>query len=432
VRNKYISIILSRNEANADIFIRKFFPAGINPDQKAKIVRMLEMQRHAMLMFTSCGWFFDEVSGIETRRILHYADRAIQIAEHETQIKLHDEFLLRLALAPSNIPAIGDASRLYQKEIRPHRITLTKVGLHHAVMSVFDEPVHVKGKINYSVTEDFFERFESGDYRFVAGRYRLSSQFTYAVENLQFAAIRLGQHHVIGGYGEETDSDLFEEMYLSGRDAFRSGDINAVMSAIEQCFGTKRFSFSDLFHEDRQRVLDNLLQADLETTMRNYRNSYEKNYPVLLEMRNEKFTIPEVLRKNLEVTINAELLGLFRSAKPSVARLDRLVNEVNTWQIKLYENDLSYVASEQLSRLITELIGQQAPMTQLEMISKLLIRLNDLKIRLKLWKTQNLYFKSGKRMLGDESLKAAMRADDYLKWSIKFKAVGEQLNIRFQ
>ena len=63
------------------------------------VLSLLEMQRHAMLMYTSCGWFFDELSGMETVQIIQYAGRAMQLAESYCIQSIETPFLERLALA---------------------------------------------------------------------------------------------------------------------------------------------------------------------------------------------------------------------------------------------------------------------------------------------------------------------------------------------
>ena len=51
--------------------------AELSDEDRVRACKLLELQRHAMLMYTSCGWFFDEISGIETVQVIQYAGRAI-------------------------------------------------------------------------------------------------------------------------------------------------------------------------------------------------------------------------------------------------------------------------------------------------------------------------------------------------------------------
>ena len=91
--DEYIHVILKRNDEN----IRKFLKDHCSKDvDQNKVFRLMEMQRNALLMYTSCGWFFDEISGIETVQILQYACRAIQLLHQTAGADLEEEFIRRL------------------------------------------------------------------------------------------------------------------------------------------------------------------------------------------------------------------------------------------------------------------------------------------------------------------------------------------------
>ena len=81
--------------------------------------RLLEMERHALRMFTSCGWFFDDIAGIESVIVLRSAARAIELAGPEGP-RLEAGLLERLALAPSNDPAVGAGRELYLQRVKVH------------------------------------------------------------------------------------------------------------------------------------------------------------------------------------------------------------------------------------------------------------------------------------------------------------------------
>ena len=91
-----------------------------------------------MLMYTSCGWFFDELSGIETVQVIQYAGRAAQLAEELFGNQVQDRFIEMLSKAKSNIPENGDGGRIYQKFVQPAFVDLRKVGAHYAIRSLFE------------------------------------------------------------------------------------------------------------------------------------------------------------------------------------------------------------------------------------------------------------------------------------------------------
>ena len=78
-RNNYINVILDRTDATVKSFQEEYFVADLDDEQKVRAMELLEIQRQAMLMYTSCGWFFSEISGIETVQIMKYV---IPICHH--------------------------------------------------------------------------------------------------------------------------------------------------------------------------------------------------------------------------------------------------------------------------------------------------------------------------------------------------------------
>ena len=78
----------------------------------------MELQCNAMLMFTSCGWFFNDISGIETEQILLYAGKVIQLTEEISGEMLEPRFLGLLQLAESNIPEKGNGALIYKNVIK--------------------------------------------------------------------------------------------------------------------------------------------------------------------------------------------------------------------------------------------------------------------------------------------------------------------------
>jgi len=118
-RNDYLSVINDRSTENAERFFDRHTARPLNDADKTTVLKLLELQRHAMLMYTSCGWFFDELSGIETVQVIQFAARAVQLAQELFGDSLEGQFVERLALAKSNLPEHGDGRRVYEKFVRP-------------------------------------------------------------------------------------------------------------------------------------------------------------------------------------------------------------------------------------------------------------------------------------------------------------------------
>lgn len=100
----------------------------------------------------------------------------------------------------------------------------------------------------------------AGEQVLAVGNMYINSTFTYASQEFQYAALYLGQHHVIGGFAETLDGEQVEELYLKLRDAFRKSNLNEVILLIRTVFGDKSFSFDDLFGDAKEQLLNRILQ----------------------------------------------------------------------------------------------------------------------------------------------------------------------------
>jgi len=431
LRNQYIAVVLDRTEENIDRFFSACCHTPPTGADRIRLVRLLEMQRHALLMFTSCGWFFDEVSRIETRQILQYADRVIQIAEHETGNGIYAAFLDALQAAPSNIARYENAAQLYRMEIRPQRMTLTRVGLHHAVLSVFESSVQTGFRLNYHIEAPFFEKLIAGEMVLAAGMLDLQSTFTYASEQMSFATLYLGGHHVIGGYSDAMDQETFEELFLQLRDAFRTSNISEITLLIHRAFGDKTCSFFDIFPDDRDQLIARLLKRDIENAETGYRAVYDRTYTLVNMLRRQGTPVPDLLLENIHVVMNAEVKRWLSDGNEDIFSLDQLVEAVHQWKVKLDIPSLGEAVSARVLKHVDALSKMPYDMVVLDLLSKILIRMHDLQIKFRLWKIQNKYFSIGKEHLNNKVFMRNLGEEEYHKWQLKFKAVGEQLKIRF-
>ena len=118
-RDDYIRILLDHSEKSQWIFFEQHAKRQLSREEVIRAHQLLEMQKFAMLMYTSCGWFFTEISGIETVQIIQYAARAIQLAEKLAHVSLGGEFLKRLSQAKSNVPEFKDGRGVYERLVKP-------------------------------------------------------------------------------------------------------------------------------------------------------------------------------------------------------------------------------------------------------------------------------------------------------------------------
>ena len=121
-RDASIAIVLDPSDAAFDELLRRVGRGALDSESRSQARRLLDMQRYAMLMFTSCGWFFDDPSGLETTQILRYAARAIELCPEPERAAIETEFLRRLEDVRSNDPEIGNARRIFEANAGPLKV----------------------------------------------------------------------------------------------------------------------------------------------------------------------------------------------------------------------------------------------------------------------------------------------------------------------
>ncbi|HEX9149154.1 MAG TPA: DUF3536 domain-containing protein, partial [Thermoanaerobaculia bacterium] len=113
-RNDSILLILDPSPGNVDRFFERNSVNALSEDERTTALGLLEIQRNALLMYTSCGWFFDDPAGLETRQVLRYAARAVELAEEHLGGSIEPLFLRLLERVRSGSGDRVDASEIYR------------------------------------------------------------------------------------------------------------------------------------------------------------------------------------------------------------------------------------------------------------------------------------------------------------------------------
>ena len=146
------------------------------------------MQRCGLLMFTSCGWFFDDISGIETVQILKYAARAIQLAQEVGASPEIGKVLLdKLAEARSNVPEMGTGADIFKKVVLPSQVDFRRVLAHYAISSLYEDYGHQQEIYSYRVIRKDFEKGEANSSHLAIGEVKISSLITLETYDAAFA-----------------------------------------------------------------------------------------------------------------------------------------------------------------------------------------------------------------------------------------------------
>jgi hypothetical protein len=351
MRDEYIHLIMDRSKSNIHRFLKKHIKLELDAEHRTHIMRLLEMQRNAMLMYTSCGWFFNDISGIETIQVLQYACRAIQLAESESNVRFEQEFIEELRKANSNIHVEGSGADIYEKHIKPFMLSLTQVGMHYAVASIFADEPETLTVLNYDCKSVFFERKSAGLQRLAYGTTIVDSKVTTSTKEFSFVVLYMGQHHMVGGTSKRLSTRQFEPIANELEKSFMESNIADVLRIIQKNFKAHTFSFFGMFKDEQMHLLENYLEQSEELAYDSMRKIYDRNYNILNVMRQNKLQIPATLKQNIDNVINYEFRELFTNGHFSVEKMHDLVTEVQKWNIPLYEEHINSRLNDKLDEM---------------------------------------------------------------------------------
>lgn len=421
-RNEYIDVILDRTDASIEAFLEKHAVSGIQQNQ---VFRMLEMQRHAMLMYTSCGWFFDEISGIETTQILQYACRAAQLVSQMTDNNIEESFLKMLEAAPSNLPALKNGAEVYAKYVLPSKINLARVGMHYAVSCLFEDDLESIPVFNYKTQNELFVKKEAGEQKLVLGITRVKSNVTLTEKRFAFAVVYMGKHNIIGNISMEMQIDKFASMQVRMVSAFEEGRLGDVIGLMQIYFGPEKYTLWHLFKDEKRKVLDSITQQSMEELEYSLRRVYNRDYPLLTALDNNDVPIPNAYRMAFEYILNADLTTWLSSERVNTKELERIIAELDKWKLKIEDPDkVARLSGERIFREIKRMGQEKESYQRLERLNRLFPLLNKFDLHPNLSQSQNAYF-----LLSKQNIQSNGHS---IEWIDQFTLLGDNLGVRVE
>ncbi len=430
VRDEYIDVILDRSEDNINKFFAKHAQRQLNDSEKTHMLKLLEMQRHCMLMYTSCGWFFDDIGGIEGVKVMQFAARAIQLAKETVGVELEGGYKAILEKAPNNSSFFKNGAEIYERLVQPSALDLHRVGAHYAVSSLFGECPKCLQVYCFYTTNEVFQRWEAGTMSLVAGRTKLRSNITLEEYTIDFSVLHLVEHNIYGGVSSRLDDGVFAKMLKELEEAFLKSDITAVIRIMNTCLGTHNYSLWHLFKDQQRRILSQLLAESTKEIEFAFRYIYQRHYPLMQAMREVRMPLPRALSATAEIILNGDLTEELEKDEPDIHCLQKLVAEVRKEAVELDKTKIRYVAAAKINSLMKRFSEDPDDITTLEKLVTVLRVLKELPVELDIWKAQNMCFTLLKNMY-DRMSKNAQQGDEHaVKWVNEFNSAAEYLEVK--
>jgi alpha-amylase/alpha-mannosidase (GH57 family) len=480
-RDAYIHVVLDRCDpartSATEVFFATHATRLLSPDERVTVFELMELERHTQLMYTSCGWFFDEISGIETVQIIAYAGRVLQLAAKlfgYDGVALESEFLRILAQATPNVPEFRTGADIYTRYVHGMKIGLEQVGAHYAISSIFRSYPEDGELFCFSLHRDSHEVFTSGRGKVALGRARVRSRVTEESEDICYAVLHLGDQNLSAAVRRYIPEDAVGFLKFSGeiRVAIRKANLPEVIRLIDrffaQGFDRRRttetspdhisldpaamdpntnipatpnpiadtanqpsdapivYSLTSLFADEQHRILDTILNQTIGEMEDSLRKIYEDHASLLHFLTESGMTAPPALALAASFALNASLRRAIEAEEFDAAAVADLLSRAVTDQVTLESHILAFAAGQRMKRAMVRLeatVADQHPEASLNALHSALEiaeTIRTMPFEVVIWQAQNIW---------NDLLQRSDSAYWTHNWKTGFKELGEAMNI---
>ncbi len=396
-RNRYIEVILDRRPEVLERFLAREGRPGLAREQWVPALRLLEMQRHALLMFTSCGWFFADLAGLETLQVMKYAARALQLGQYTARTDLEEPFLTRLERAVSNRPEEGNGRRIYERRIKPAVVDFPKI-VNHWVISWLKArerqcPTHI---YHFRVEPRDLEVESHASLALATGRLTVTSGITQATQDLAFFTAHLGSYlyrtQVLREPSPPAYAALKQELFHVLKSAPED-----LIPLLARRLGDNYFTVHDLFQEEKEKIFRDLLLPNQEEAVVQVMHLFSEASSLLEAMAAEHLPLPRLYRALGEIALNRRLVLALRRLEPEPWQLPtseevaEIIEQASRLNLKLESQEGAQILSRILSRQLADLgarVNRQAAVR----LQDFLALLRRIPMKIDLMEPQNFFF----------------------------------------
>ena len=429
-RDDYIRVILDRSSETTCDFLRRHLKIKHGAEQKTVALKLLELQRHLMLMYTSCGWFFDELSGLETVQVIQYAARAVQLAEDVCPgRKFEEEFVARLAKAKSNLPEIGDGRKVYEKFVKPAMLDLKRVGAHYAVSSLFEDFGPESHVYCYTVSRGDLQSVPSGKTKLVAGRAKITSEITGESMDLSFGVVHFGDHNIAGGVREFRSFEAYNATLSEITTAFASGDLTELVRVVDNAYGREGNLLRVLFRDEQRKIVKEILASALEEAELGYRQLYNNRAPLMRFLRALNFPPVKAFQAAAEFTLNADFRRSIEGEEIDLDRSKAILDETEEIGVTLDATSAEFAFRRKLEEMADQFRSDPYNLRLLQQLDAAVQLAKSVPFPVQFWKVQNKYFEVWKNFFPRVRELEVLKTDAG-PWLDSFRKLGDKLSFQ--
>ncbi|MBI5534742.1 MAG: DUF3536 domain-containing protein [Deltaproteobacteria bacterium] len=326
-RDDYIDVILDPSRERRDSFLRKHARTQLSSHARVRVFQLLEAQRMTQLMYASCGWFFDDLAGLETKQVMKYAARATQLLDHITGRRFMPRLLEALSAGSSNVATEGNGA-----DIMRRRVLRSEVGTHariaqRASRQLFGEVPHTETDPAFSIETLDQSVFARGSSQLVIGRARVTRIRTEHSEDVTYAAATLTERDMHCGIKTTVGTEVYAALLEDATRCFGQPTPTELIRLIDRHLGPVYYSLRDLSEEARTEFIEKIMTVLLDRLGATYSFLYDEHRRTIETLELAGVEVPSELKLIAEYTLSR--------------RLDAAVLEMHNGDPELFRSALS-------------------------------------------------------------------------------------------
>ncbi|MBI3300169.1 MAG: DUF3536 domain-containing protein [Elusimicrobia bacterium] len=427
-RDAYIDVVLDRSPESVARFLAAHAAKPLAPAEEVQVLRLMELQRHAMLMYTSCGWFFNDLAGLETVQVLRYAARALELAKEAGGPDLGEPFLALLAKARSNDPAEGDGRQLFARRVLPARADALTAAAWHGTASIAEERAKTARFDCWELTQEDSRRLRKGEARLAVGRLSIVSTMTRAATQASYCYLLEGEPLPGGAVSIFPGLKAYEAMLWETTNLFSQGDFGALRAAIAKHFPEGPQARRTLSADEERRSAELLLQGPAALAEEAFVRLYEGQAPLLRALARRGIRAPEALSAAAKFALNVRVRRLLEEPEPDLKAVADALDELGSEAVALDEEGLAYALSRLLRRLCEAVQAHPEDARAATVLAEAAALAKRRAPGADLWTVQNLLFAVVTDLLPERRKRRADAAPS--AWVHAIQAAASHLNIK--
>ena len=387
-RDKYIVVLLERTKT------KEFAEFHMNNMEAniSRAVKLMELQRYLMFMYTSCGWFFDDIDGLESRLVLRFAIRAIQIAKELFGVDFEPEFCSQLLPATSNMGEFQNGGEIVADSLVKEKVDATRVGVYIVISLLVGEAIGEIETFHYQIVNYHADKMNSDKIESLTGELILRDIYTLEETEITFFVKSDLSFDIFAYILPGIDPMRTRKIFRNISGYLENSQIKGLNAYLLDTFKDSRYSLQHLFHDKQNEISSRILKEAVVELQKTQNRIIARNYKIINYFHSNALTIPKSIFDVVENTISEKLKDIFLQEEIDTLQLKKYLKRAKKFSVSLNPEELQLTASRKIHDLLYKLYKEDR-MDLVDNILETLEILFNSSFDLNVAKAQNLYYR---------------------------------------